>query len=142
MTPADDPRWLWLYEKVCRFRHRPAELKGVNLDALRRAVEDLVKTRGGRYARGPEFLARLADCEKQVADLEMALARGDGQAAQRAPGLVARYESLRRDALLANPLLDFDRLLLVKRKRTSLGCRRTGRATARCPRTATTTRSP
>ncbi len=119
--PADDPRWLSLYEKVCRFRYRPAELKGVNLDALRRAVEDLVKTQGGRYPRGREFLAQLADCEKQMAELEMALARGDGQAAQRAGGLVQRYQSLRRDALLANPLLDFDRLLLVKRKENQLG---------------------
>jgi formylglycine-generating enzyme required for sulfatase activity len=120
-TPAGDGRWLTLYEKVCRYRYRPAELKQVNVLALRLAMEDLIKTYGGRYARGQEFLGHLGDLEKQVADLEMAIARGDNSAAQRAGGLVERFQSLRRDALLANPALDFDRLLLVKRKDNRLG---------------------
>ena len=115
-VPADDPRWLALAEKVCRYQYRPAELKTVNTAAAQRAIEDLMKTYGARYARGAQFLAQLADCEKQITELEMAIAGGDRSAAQRAAGLAERFESLTREALLANPLLDFDRLLLVKRR--------------------------
>ena len=118
-TAADDPRWLALFEKACRCRYRPAELKKVNVPALRRAIDDLARTYGGRYTRGGQFTAQLADLEKQIAEVEMSLARGQSGAAAQDPGLVARFESLRRDALLANPLLDFDRLLLVKRKADS-----------------------
>ena len=42
-APAGDPRWLDLYTKACLFRHRPNELKQVNVKALRLAVEDLVE---------------------------------------------------------------------------------------------------
>ena len=63
--------------------------------AIRRAVEHLSRSFGDRYPRGKEFLDRLAKLE----------AAPDREA----------LETLRRDALLANPLLDFDRLLLVRR---------------------------
>ena len=119
--PADDLKRLGFYEKVCRFRSRPAELKKANTAALRLAIEDLIKTYGPRYARGEQFLARAAELEKEVTEVEMAAARGQAAAAQRAGGLAERVESLRREALLANPLLDFDRLLLVKRKDNQLG---------------------
>jgi len=120
-TAADDLRQLGFYEKVCRFRFRPAELKKANPAALRLAIEDLSKTYGPRYSRGSQFLARAVELEKQAAELEMAAARGEATAAQRARGLADQVESLRREALLANPLLDFDRLLLVKRKENQLG---------------------
>jgi len=120
-APADDPRWLALYERVCRFQHRPDEAKQINLLALRRAIEDLTATFPDRYRGGPEFLRRLDELEKQVAAMEMDLARGDAGAAGRAGALVGHFERLRREALLANPLLDFDRLLFVRRKADQLG---------------------
>jgi formylglycine-generating enzyme required for sulfatase activity len=120
-TPAADPRWLKLYEQVCLFRHRSAELKAVNFTALRRAIEDLSSTFSGRYRQGPELFRRLEALEKRVTDLELGLARGDQAASAGAAGLLREAEQLRRDALLANPLLDFDRLLLVRRKANALG---------------------
>jgi len=114
-VPADDPRWLDLYRRVCLFRHRPAELRQVNVRALRLAVEDLVQSFGGRYRRGQEYLKRLDDFDRQVGQIELALAGGDRGAKNRVKPLVDQFERLRKEALLDNPLLDFDKLLLVKR---------------------------
>jgi len=82
--------------------------------SLRLAVEDLVHTHGAKYSRGPEYLRRIAQLEQAVAD-----ARGsDGRIInlERFIEVVRQFEELRTESLLANPLLDFDRLLLVKRK--------------------------
>lgn len=69
--------------------------------SLREAIRDLCATFGGRYAGGAEFLGRL-DRLEQSAALPPA-ERG------------SQLRALRREALLANPLLDFDRLLVVRR---------------------------
>ena len=73
--------------------------------SLRLALEDLVRTFGPKYPGGAGYLARLAELEKA------------GPAASAISGL----DQLRREALLANPLLDFDRLLVVKRGAKRLG---------------------
>ena len=75
--------------------------------AVRLAIRDLMETFGEKYPRGPEYLAELAR-------LEEASRAGDVSAAQ-------RLGDLRQRALLENPLLDFDRLILLKRKRGQLG---------------------
>jgi formylglycine-generating enzyme required for sulfatase activity len=80
-----------------------AQSPPANLPALRLAIEDLNTTFGGRYQQGRGFIERLAELERQEA------------AAGQTPEFVASVAKLRRDALLANPLLDCDRLLLVKR---------------------------
>jgi hypothetical protein len=64
---------------------------------LRTAIEDLIATYGRRYPKGGEYLQRLDELAK----------------AQR-PG--DDLERLRREALLANPLLEFDKILVVKRQ--------------------------
>jgi formylglycine-generating enzyme required for sulfatase activity len=83
------------------------------VQALRLAIVDLMRTFADRYGRGPEYLRSLAEIEADVAE-----ARGgaSGPAArERWAAAVQRFESLRTEALLANPLVDFDRLVLVKR---------------------------
>ncbi len=60
--------------------------------ALRLAIEDLSKTFPGKYTRGAEFLQQLAAVTNE-----------------------AGFAALQREALLTNPLLDFDKLLLVRR---------------------------
>jgi len=120
-VPADDPRWLELYERVCLFRYRPAELKQVNTTALRLALEDLTGTFGGKYSRGSHYLRQLAEHEKRVGQIELALARGERDAVKQVPALVERFEALRREALLANPLLDFNKLLVIRRRSNKLG---------------------
>ncbi|MGD0899190.1 MAG: SUMF1/EgtB/PvdO family nonheme iron enzyme [Thermoguttaceae bacterium] len=67
----------------------------VNAESLRRAIEHLSQSYGDLYPRGKEFLNRLSELETS-------------------PSREA-LEALRREALLANPLLDFDKLLMVRR---------------------------
>ena len=81
----------------------------VEVAALRRAIQDLSGTFDARYAQGPEFLKQLDALEKRLAI--------PAQAADAQSELVR----LQRLALLkSNPLLDFERILLVRREgRTS-----------------------
>ena len=78
-----------------------------DLSAVRMAIVDLQESFGPRYPRGREYLAELEALEK-------ANRSGDRSAA-------TRLRDLRQSALLDNPLLDFDRLMLLKRKRGQLG---------------------
>ncbi|MBC8372201.1 MAG: hypothetical protein H8E53_01295, partial [Planctomycetes bacterium] len=66
-------------------------------ESLRMAIKDLTATHGAKYPKGKAFLARLDALEPQLKE---------GKGAE-------GFEALRREALLANPLLDFDKLLLV-----------------------------
>lgn len=79
------------------FGHRP------DPKALRLAIEDISTTFGARYPKGSEYLRRLAELEKVLA------ADPKSDPADKA------LRTLQREALLANPLLDFDRLLVLKR---------------------------
>ncbi len=65
-------------------------------ETLRLAIEDLAATFGSRY-KGRTYLGRLAALEQSGKTSGVEL------------------QALGREALLANPLLDFDRILLVKR---------------------------
>jgi formylglycine-generating enzyme required for sulfatase activity len=70
----------------------PALSPALDKEPLRLAIMDLAASHGERYPRATEFMERL----EQVGD-------EDG------------FTALRREALLANPLLDFDRILLLER---------------------------
>ena len=83
----------------------PPSGSGSHPEALRLAINDQVATFGTRYPRGKEFLERLDKIEAEVATPENANALAD----------------LQRDAMLANPLLDFEKLLLIKRGAGNLG---------------------
>ena len=48
-------------------------------------------------------------------------ASDDAKIGQNTSALAAKIEALRREALLANPLLDFDKLLLVRRREDRMG---------------------
>jgi formylglycine-generating enzyme required for sulfatase activity len=81
--------------------------------ALRMAVEDLSRTFPKAYPDGASYLAELETLEAEHNKLA-----ADSDAF--AP-IVAQFEALQRKALLANPLLDFDELLLIRRKSGNLG---------------------
>ncbi|MHC4176308.1 MAG: HzsA-related protein, partial [Planctomycetota bacterium] len=105
-------------------QQKPANLPALrqsDLRALRRAVEDLCETFPDHYRTGPDYLERLGDLERRLAQIEAARDRGDTAAAKAVPTVKREVEQLRREALLANPMLDFDRLLLVRRKANRLG---------------------
>ena len=76
----------------------PVERPETERHALALAIDDLCGTFKERYPRGAEFRQRLATVRNAI-----------------------DFQRLRDEALLANPLLNFDRLLLVKRSANKLG---------------------
>ncbi len=97
-----------LYHKGRAYDEAVSKAAGFPCEALRLAVADLTVTYGERYPKGAEYLAR-------IKGLEDRLQKGTDDAAAR------ELQSLRREALLANPLLGFDKLLLVKRGHGQMG---------------------
>ena len=71
-------------------------------ESLRLAIGDLTDSFGPRYPLGRRYAERLDAIETEHRRGERSVAR--------------EFDRLRREALLANPLVDFDRLLLLKRK--------------------------
>lgn len=61
-------------------------------DSLKKAIIDLMDTHGNSYPKGASYLARLAKIENNQ-----------------------QLESLRKEALMANPAIDFDDILIVQR---------------------------
>jgi len=88
-----------------------ARLKLFNAEALRLAVRDLARTFPRRYAKGRAYLARIDALAGRLPDVLKALKAGKADAI----GQVDEILALQREALLANPLLALDKLLLVKR---------------------------
>jgi len=80
------------------------------LVSLRLAINDLTTTFGARYAQSQSYTARLAELERRVAAPSGVT-----------PEVTAALAQLRSEALLANPLLNFERLLLVQRDPKRLG---------------------
>ncbi len=64
--------------------------------SLKLAIEDLRETFGEEYPKGNEFLKRLENIQDEKS---------------------AEFLALKKEALLANPLLDFDRLLMVRSRK-------------------------
>ncbi|MHC4286572.1 MAG: HzsA-related protein, partial [Planctomycetota bacterium] len=95
-----------------QFGRASADLEMVNFAALRRAIRDLAKTFPTRYTKGDDYLRALERYQKHLPQIKEALKQRDKAA-------LKQYEEIitfQREVLLANPLLDFDRLLLIKRK--------------------------
>ena len=84
----------------------------VSTSSLRLAIIDLTQTFGARYPGGPEYLRRLDV-------LEQKLDKSEPGSAEELKAVNEDLASLEREALLANPLLNFGKLLLVKRSNNS-----------------------
>jgi hypothetical protein len=99
-------------EKIARLPavYRTAFLPpgSVNVATLRLAIEDTIARFGPRYPNGPQYLKQLASLAKR-----QAAARGGTQ--EQRQEIADALVSLRRRAMLAHPLLNFEKLLFVKR---------------------------
>jgi len=93
-----------------------ARARSFNFRALQLAIEDLWKTRGEQYPEGARYLEQLSNLKKRLSRALGRLAGGGLKDFQRVEQLANGLLSLKRKALLDNPLLRFDRLLLIKRK--------------------------
>lgn len=91
-------------------------LRLVDPVALGRTLDDLATTFPAQY-QAAQFRQRLAALEPNLPALRERLRRGDATALMAARA----WLQLQRDALLANPLLDFRELLLVRRSQARLG---------------------
>ncbi len=89
----------------------------VDFEAVCLAVDDLQQTHGEKYSVTAEDRAELERARAEAPALREKAASGNKRAAER----LARWEALARRALLANPLLDFDTLLLIRRSHNQLG---------------------
>ena len=95
-----------------QFSKAREDIETVNLHALRRAIQDLNEAFPTKYAKGEDYLRAVDSYLESLPRIKRALARGDEAALKQADKIIA----LQREALLSSPLLDFDRLLLIKRK--------------------------
>jgi formylglycine-generating enzyme required for sulfatase activity len=102
-----------VYYHACRISEAERFLR--QRDSLRSAIEDLIATYGPRYPKGADRLASLDALCKAIEVKGEAAAKGDVQAGAAFDQTVDACLALRHEALLANPLLDFKQLLLVKR---------------------------
>jgi formylglycine-generating enzyme required for sulfatase activity len=93
-----------------RVRQLKEDLERFNPEAARRTVDDLAKSCGTRYD-AVRHRAAVEALARKVQDAEKAL---EGQDSAKQKDAEALIEAARA-ALLANPLLDFDRLVAVRR---------------------------
>ncbi|MCX7046600.1 MAG: SUMF1/EgtB/PvdO family nonheme iron enzyme [Candidatus Sumerlaeota bacterium] len=85
-----------------------------SLKALRMAIEDLAKSFPSAYKNAAAHINALNALEKDLPAFEQSASGSDKTAAT---NYKARYEELKRNVLIVdNPLLAFDKLLLVKRE--------------------------
>ncbi|MHC4855514.1 MAG: TolB family protein, partial [Planctomycetota bacterium] len=88
-----------------------ARLDLVDPAAMRLAVRDLMKSYPESYTKGHEHLRQIDSIAEDLPKIKKALKRGDDGAIKRARDIIAEKQAI----LLANPLLDIEKLLLVKR---------------------------
>ena len=93
--------------------------------SLELAIADLIQTFGNRYAKGSEYLQRLKLLRKSHDDIvrgtEQEARSPDAGALERLAKITDDFIKLRYDALLDNPLVKFDRLLVIERGAGNLG---------------------
>ena len=83
----------------------------VDLVAMRLAIQDLMQSFPDRYPQGAEYLRRLQEFEKRWPEIQAGAAARDAAV----QGEFDKLLAFQREALLANPLLDFEELLVVRR---------------------------
>lgn len=119
-SSAEDEAWMDLFLDVARQReHFAVAVAAVNTlkpGALRLAVQDLQATYPAQYKNGSTYLAAIEAFEKELPQIRQGLAEYDNVALKR----FEEFSELSRKAQLENPLLDFEKIVLVKRKASNL----------------------
>jgi len=96
-------------------------IRSFNFESLRLAITDLIDTFPDRYSKGQDYLERL-DSLEELSKVVLSAFKQDNNSSKANLVKIAReLEKLRYEALLSNPLLDFEKLVLLKRRRGQLG---------------------
>lgn len=120
------------FERIRAIYHRSRQLAAavkraeqLNFVAVDDAVHDLMADFGDAYENGATYLAQLRQLEtsltaalrdyRKKSHTTASENAACTQAAQRVLDLLAQFDRLRDTALTANPLLNWDRLLLIRR---------------------------
>jgi formylglycine-generating enzyme required for sulfatase activity len=96
-------------------------LRNFNFESVHLAITDLSETFGQKYPDGQEYSEHLGSLRTLSRIALSSLEQDDDSTKANLLKLAGELEKLRCDALLSNPLLDFEKLLLLKRKRGQLG---------------------
>ena len=114
-----------IYHRSRQVDEAIARAKGLDFAAVSDAVRDLITSHGAQYPDGPAYLARLKRLESALAAaLESFRISQNALPVVKTPDtklhakildLLAEFDGVRHEALTSNPLLDWDRLLLVRR---------------------------
>jgi len=97
-------------------------IRNLDLAPLRAAIDDLTATFGIQYRHGSEFLDRLQVLEDELTVLRSNLDSEDRtttapeETAKAAAALLERFDTLEREALIANPLVSGRSILFVVRQ--------------------------
>lgn len=92
------------------------------LESLQLAIEDLAQAGEVTYPRGKEFLERLFEIKRRVESAEKSSIDEATELDDSFMDISADFATLKREALLADPLLQqFDRILAIRRSAKRLG---------------------
>ncbi|MGM0490736.1 MAG: discoidin domain-containing protein, partial [Planctomycetota bacterium] len=115
-VPLDDSRWNSLYrdalERSARWNDIRQQFELIDLSALGRALDDLIGSHPELYPDADSLRERLAAYEASFESLQAAVAAGRSEAWDEAADLI----EFQRDVLLRNPLLDFPRMVILRRR--------------------------
>ena len=111
-TKGAEP-WLDLYVKACLYRENLAVLKGIDIEALTLAVQDMAQAFPNRYPSA--YVDTVESLGQRVEQCVSALEHSQTLDASALADLAEETAAFKRKALLANPLLDFDTLLVIRR---------------------------
>ncbi len=101
-----------LYGRSAHYKKAIKDLSRINLTALRRTVRYLAKTHPDRYAARDELVQRIEMYQRRLEELRRRIGPDDTWAG----GEIEKILDFQRRVLLGNPLLDFDEMLVIKRK--------------------------
>lgn len=104
-----------LYYRSRELAASASRARAHNFRPLGMAIVDLMRTFGRQYAGGEDYQSRLLTIERAMAPALAQLDSGETAAFERVHRLVSDFDLLKREALLANPLLEFSRLLVIQR---------------------------
>ena len=134
-TPEDLAAVRGLYHLSRRVSEATSRIDRLPWKAMRLAIQDLSRSFGTDYKGGDAYLEHLDRLESEAAEVKERAAGGAMDDAERLVALVDEATALQREALLANPLLDFERLLLVRRRANRLGLPANWQSNSSIPKT-------
>jgi len=112
-TEMHDPAWLNLYAQTCAYRKNLTVLKTVDLGALELAIRDLSQAYPDRYPA--EYAREIGRYQRRLKRHMDAIERDEDVDLPALTELAREIVAFQRKAMLANPLLDFDKVLVIRR---------------------------